>query len=97
MVSRRADCVCRRCSLRLVVLPTPTHPVEFMPLLRVVLFRVLQLIEKPVGRNAGEVRDMIEACRANNVQLMDGASWRRVVSPPPRLSSTVSWRACTQA
>jgi hypothetical protein len=32
----------------------------------------MQLVEKPVGINADEVRDMIAACRANNVQLMDG-------------------------
>ena len=30
------------------------------------------LCEKPVGRNDSEVREMIEACRSNDVQFMDG-------------------------
>ena len=33
------------------------------------------LCEKPLAMNADEARQMIEACRANNVQLMDATMW----------------------
>lgn len=33
------------------------------------------LCEKPLGMNADEAREMIEACRTNNVQLMDATMW----------------------
>jgi len=33
------------------------------------------LCEKPLAMNADEARQMVEACRANNVQLMDATMW----------------------
>ena len=33
------------------------------------------LVEKPVGLNLGQVQRMVEACRANSVQIMDAVHW----------------------
>ncbi len=33
------------------------------------------LCEKPLAANAAEARAMVSACRANQVQLMDGVMW----------------------
>ena len=33
------------------------------------------LCEKPLSANYGQAMDMVDACRANGVQLMDGVMW----------------------
>jgi len=57
-----------------VYIPTPTHLHESLTI-AAAQHKKHVLCEKPLACDVGQVVRMIAACKANNVQLMDGTMW----------------------